>query len=62
MTDKKPDNICIACDGKGIQTNKSGIKVDCPVCKGTGKRTIQTETTSFRDRFGVSDSVKILIE
>jgi len=29
-------NPCKACNGTGFQTLKSGLKVECPVCKGTG--------------------------
>jgi DnaJ-class molecular chaperone len=53
---------CIACHGEKIQTKNDGVRIVCPVCKGTGKKTIQNETTTFQDKFGVSDSVKILIE
>lgn len=29
-------NACVACNGLGLQTTKSGLQVQCPVCKGTG--------------------------
>ncbi len=27
---------CKGCDGVGVQTNKDGIKITCPVCGGCG--------------------------
>jgi len=32
----KSPNACVACDGLGLQKMKSGLQVQCPVCKGTG--------------------------
>ena len=32
----KPLDACIACGGSGLQTLKTGLQVQCPVCKGTG--------------------------
>jgi len=29
-------NACMACDGVGLQTTKSGLQVQCPVC-GNGE-------------------------
>ena len=33
---REPDG-CPGCDGIGLQVNKDGIKVLCPICNGTGK-------------------------
>ena len=35
----KNEEICKPCNGTGVQTLKSGIKIDCPSCRGTGKKT-----------------------
>lgn len=32
----KLPNACIACGGSKLQTLKTGLQVQCPVCKGTG--------------------------
>ena len=37
MTEQHWEETCKACYGLGIQTNKGGIRVTCPVCSGTGK-------------------------
>jgi len=37
MQREKAPNVCITCKGSRLQTLKSGLQVQCPVCKGTGR-------------------------
>ena len=54
---------CPACQGKKIQTNKEGIKDLCPACKGTGKSNPpKVESVNFKDKFGATDSMKVIID
>ena len=34
---------CLACNGTGIQVNKDGLKVLCPVCSGLGRLNVLTK-------------------
>ena len=34
----KIDHPCKCCGGSGVQMNKDGIKINCPVCGGTGQQ------------------------
>jgi len=34
----KIDHPCKCCGGSGVQMNKDGIKINCPVCVGTGQQ------------------------
>lgn len=40
MQREKAPNVCIACKGTRLQTLKNGLRVQCPVCKGTGRVSI----------------------
>lgn len=33
---KSVNNKCKLCDGTGVQVLNTGLKVECPACKGTG--------------------------
>lgn len=58
---KSDKSLCPGCKGEKFQ-KKDGVTSVCSICKGTGKKLLRMEVTSFQDKFGVSDSVKILIE
>ena len=58
---KSDETLCPACKGEKF-LKKGGITSQCSVCKGTGRKLLRTEVLSFQDRFGVSDTAKILIE
>lgn len=36
MIERHTKQTCIACLGTGIQTRNDGIRIQCPVCNGTG--------------------------
>ena len=38
MLNQYHKETCKACNGEGIQTNKDGIRILCPVCGGNGFR------------------------
>lgn len=38
MFGDKKENMCKPCGGTGVQILKSGLRVECPSCSGTGKR------------------------
>lgn len=38
MVEQWSKEHCNACGGSGIQTNKDGINITCPVCSGKGFR------------------------
>ncbi len=58
---KNNQSFCPSCKGEKF-LKKDGVTSVCPICKGTGKKLLRTEVLSFQDKFGVSDSAKILIE
>ena len=49
MPKTKEEEVCKPCYGMGVQTLRSGLKIECPSCGGTGiKRPSPTKSRSWK--------------